>query len=206
MRNKKVFNRWAGETVICVASGGSLTDTDCRTAEKAQEQQKAKIIVINDNYKKIKNADVLYACDNRWWQAHINKLGDFSGELWSPDVNACKKYEQINYIYGEHGEGLAKDKIIYGGNSGYQAICLAYLFGASKVLLLGYDMSISEGKSHWFGDHPAGLQVPSPFAKWLTYFNKLALDAEQAGLKIINCTRKTALTCFEMSTIDKCLK
>lgn len=127
----------------------------------------------------------------------------FKGELWSQDVHACKKYG-INHVQGDNKhKGLTKTNgvICFGGNSGHQAINLAYLFGAKTIILLGYDMKIGE-KTHWFGDHPKGLQVPSPFGSFIDNMNLLAKDAQKVGLKIINASRETALTCFERSTMD----
>lgn len=127
----------------------------------------------------------------------------FKGELWSQDVNACKKYG-INHIQGSNkSKGLTKNlnEIVYGSNSGHQAINLAYIWGASRIILLGYDME-ARGKSHWFGDHPSGLNIASPFKAYIENMNILANDAKARQLKIINASRETALKCFERSTMD----
>ena len=77
--------------------------------------------------------------------------------------------------------------------------------GATKIILLGYDMQTSE-QSHWFGEHPEGpMRVASHYADWVTKFNALASDLEQRGIEVINATRETALKCFKRTTIEQAL-
>lgn len=89
-----------------------------------------------------------------------------------------------------------------GGNSGYQAINLAFHTGAKRIVLLGFDMQRTDGKAHWFGNHPGNMQVPSPYADWLHKFEQLAADLKVQGVEVLNCTRETALTCFERVSLD----
>ena len=85
-----------------------------------------------------------------------------------------------------------------GGNSGYQAINLAYLWGATAIVLLGLDCSPSkDGKAHWFGQHGPGLTQRQPFDLWQAKFPRLAQDLKDDGVRVINCSRQTALTCFD---------
>lgn len=95
--------------------------------------------------------------------------------------------------------------IHWGGNSGYQAINLAYLWGARRVVLLGYDMQKTDGKSHWFGDHPKGLNGNSPYPTWIQKFDRLAADLKSEGVEVINATRETALRCFQRANLEDIL-
>lgn len=97
-------------------------------------------------------------------------------------------------------------RIHYGNNSGFQAMNLAYHWGARRMLLLGFDCKAQAGKVHWFGDHPKPLRTePSAFKTWLASFEKLAKDLKADGVEVVNCSRETALTCFKRSTIDQAL-
>lgn len=90
----------------------------------------------------------------------------------------------------------------FNANSGAQAINLAYLMGATRIILLGYDMGAT-GQSHWFGSHPKGLNNGN-YAGYVRNFTKLAADLRYEGVEVINCTRTTALTQFpraELSSI-----
>jgi len=98
-----------------------------------------------------------------------------------------------------HGKGLHKELIHYGphgcGNSGFQAINLAYLLGAKTVLLLGFDMF----GQHYFGKHPKELVQNSPYHQFLKAFDTIT------EVEIINCTRQTALTCFPQMSLESVL-
>lgn len=63
-------------------------------------------------------------------------------------------------------------------------------------MLLGFDMQRTGGKSHWFGDHPAGMNVPSPYDVWRGKFTALAADLALEGVEVLNCSRETALETF----------
>ena len=188
--------RWEGETVCIIASGPSLT-------QEQVEQAKAKgwrYIAVNDSYKLAPFADVLYACDGKWW----NKYHDlqFEGEKWTQDIHAKRKYG-LNWIHGQQGRGLGYDAIHFGANSGYQAINLAFLWGAKRIVLLGFDCKTIDGKAHWFGQHPHDLNRVQPFQHWLSNFRQLASDLEAEGVEVINCSPDTALTCFQRRPLEE---
>lgn len=91
-------------------------------------------------------------------------------------------------------------RITYGGNSGHQAIHLACNFGASRILLLGYDFG---GEGHWFGRHPTpNLDGGNDFEMWLRAINTLAIDLEKEGVEVVNYTRQTAIACFQIESLD----
>jgi len=101
------------------------------------------------------------------------------------------------------GAGLCTDEdtIHHGHNSGYQAINLAYHFGVSRIILLGYDMQHTGGKTHWHGDHPKSLNNAAGVANWVKNFKPLAKDLARVGIEVINCTTETALDCFKRADV-----
>ena len=64
----------------------------------------------------------------------------------------------------------------HGQNSGYQAVGLAYHLKADRIILIGFDMQRTGGKSHWHGDHPRGLNNADAVHKWPRHFPALAAD------------------------------
>jgi hypothetical protein len=83
------------------------------------------------------------------------------------------------------------------------AICLAYLFGARRIILLGYDMSRApDGKNHWFGNHPTPLSNSSPYGTFAKRFPPLADDLRKAGVSVTNCSARTALSCFPRADLE----
>ena len=126
-------------------------------------------------------------------------------DLWTQDYQAPLTYG-LNRIEGTSEKGLGKDKIHYGGNGGYQAINLVYLFGASRIVLLGFDMKMGPNNElHWHGNHPRNLNRDCPVKSWLKNFNALADDLRAEGVEVINATRETALECFPRIGLEEAL-
>lgn len=95
-----------------------------------------------------------------------------------------------------------------GGNSGYQAINLAYLWGARRLVLLGFDCKKDKaGKRHWFGEHPSPLTLTqeSTYADWRRNFTALAADLKKEGVEVINCSPDSALACWPRLPISQVL-
>ena len=90
-----------------------------------------------------------------------------------------------------------------GANSGYQAINLAVHMGAKRILLLGYDMQPTETGSHWFGEHPDGVE-PS-WMNMLQHYPSLVKPLKEKGVEVINCTQSTALEVFPRGKIEELL-
>lgn len=112
----------------------------------------------------------------------------------------------MHRIVGENSPGLGRDKIHFGGNGGYQVINLAYLWGASRMVLLGYDMQRTGGASHWHGDHPRGLLKSSPYEQWIKRFGDLAADLWKEKINVVNASRETALQCFPRMPLEEALQ
>jgi hypothetical protein len=162
---------------------------------------------------------VLYACDYAWWTLH-DGAPEFSGDRWTavplsaegkqdPPYLECAQRYALQWVHSADRPGLSRNpRLIHqGGNSGYQAINLAYHFGASRILLLGYDMAYRGGAVHWHGKHPPALINPDQgtLRGWAENFTALSADLEREGVEVINCTPGSALTCFPMARIEDVL-
>ena len=178
-----------------MATGPSLTLMDVEYC-----RGKCPVIIVNDNYRMAPWADVLYASDPAWWDHHQG-VPEFPGIKITRDVNggadAAKRWN-LNTIHIDIGKkGWSTDPacVHSGGNGGYQAGNLAVLFGATRIILLGFDM---RGETHWFGAHPGPINRRHAYVSWLARFAEI----KPAGYEIINCTRETALKRFRQSTIE----
>lgn len=199
---------------IIFASGPSLTEQDVKFVKDNRDEDQ-ELIVINDCYRIAPWAEYMYACDENWWNKHGTDVKEnFSGECWTQDRKSAQKWE-LKLQEGIHADGLCSPRpnkngkilIHFGSNSGYQAINLAYLWGAKEIMLLGYDMKKADnGKTHWFGDHPTGLNNNSPYTSFVQKFKKLADDLQKEGVKVVNCTRSTALNCFQKQQLEDYFK
>jgi hypothetical protein len=182
------------------------------------------VIVVNDAWRLLPDAHHLYAADKKWWQLHIGDIiRDFEGRLHTQHKGWKEKVKGrdgvvvpaidpqswgIQEWHSEGGNsrpGLCTEggKLHTGGNSGYQAINVAYHLGATRILLLGYDMSAWGGPAHFFGDHPKELNAHRSYEQYAGGFN--TIDPASYGLEIINCTRRTRLVAFPRATLEDAL-
>lgn len=182
---------------IC-ASGPSLTQQDVDTLRAKVDR----LIVINTTFRLAPNADHLYACDGKWWQHyHADIMQSFAGMCWAYDQCATK-LPRVLHLPGENKPGLCRQpwRTHTGGNSGHQAINLAYHLGATRIILLGYDM---KGSTHWHGEHPAGLNNShGNYDDWRARMKPLADDLAAEGVEVLNATRDTALECFDRVQLE----
>src|SRR5690606_20149057 len=126
-------------------------------------QGKARVIVINNSWQLAPWADLLYACDGRWWETY---RPEFSGLRVSQDPRAGEFNALRVPSVPEPGLSLDPLRIHRGGNSGYQALNLAVLLGCARVLLVGYDMK----GDHWHPPHQDSNPDEGRFACWRQNF------------------------------------
>lgn len=183
------------KTAIVIASGPSLTDEQVAAARASGHFT----IVVCSTYELAPWANVLYAGDFLWWRTKIADVRKhFKGELWTQD-NATHQRFQINRMRGTNRDGLGRDVIHLNGNSGTQAINLAYLWGYERILLLGFDMKLGpKGEKHWHADHPAPMVQGQTFGEWIHKLEKVARDLRELKIEVINCTPGSALPWFPM--------
>ena len=100
-----------------------------------------------------------------------------------------------------HKEGLCLNPngVRTGGNSGHQAINIAFHTGARKILLIGYD----HHGPHWFGEHPKPSNPD--YSNLEKRFDTLAQALRKQRVPVINCTPGTKLNAFERGELAHCL-
>lgn len=189
---------WPGGTVACLATGPSLTQADVDLVTARVDG----VIAVNDAVRLAPRADILYACDGRWWKWH-DGVPTFTGLKFALKSDA-RHWEshgvQVLKDGGLEGLDLRPGYIRRGHNSGFQAINVAVHAGAARILLLGYDMR----GGHFFGRHPDN-SAPQ-FAACLPLFQTLVAPLAAAGVEVINCTRKTAITCFRRAPLEQAVR
>lgn len=176
------------KTMVCIASGPSLTAEDC----KAIEVSGFSTIAVNNSWEIARFCEVVYAGDFNWWRENIGKL-DIPATKWSCSPSAVAKFK------------LNHHRMTGAYNSGMRAIQLAMDLGAKRVLMLGYDCSIMRG-THWHGKHPITSNPTSAKCTiWRNQFVHLAETAKQKRIDVINCSRETSLTCFKRQFLEDSL-
>ena len=154
----------------------------------------------------------MYAADSHWWHYHIADITErWEGQCWSQDLSWDKPYEPLPGItqlklHKIGGLCTTPGEINSGqeSSSGFQAINLAYHLGATRVVLLGYDMRHHGKKAHWFGDHPkVAMFSNGPPTRFIKTFN--TIQPKQYGLEIVNCTPGSMVTAFPFMSLDAAL-
>lgn len=167
-------------------------------------------LTVNDAYRLSLQATGLYAADPRWWEHHGARVRqDFRGECWTQDEKTAKALG-LNWIECERRPGLstAQGVIRSGGvigNSGAQAINLAFLLGARRLILVGFDMNDHPGPSHFFGEHPKGLNYGTKYRVFAGHMAEMARDLAVQGVEVINCSLKSGLNYWPKRTLEAAL-
>jgi hypothetical protein len=197
---------WPGETVAIFGGGPSITQEQVNACRGLHS------IAVNDAYLLAPWAEILYFADERWWRWHkdLENFRAFQGlkvsieqgkfTVESPDVRILKNLSDgERNVLSEDPTGIAT-----GRASGYQAINIAYLAGAKRIILLGFDCKFDGDRTNWHQNH----KVKTPRA-WLhempRYFTKLADALEARGVDVVNCSPGTALNCFRKAELAEVL-
>lgn len=200
--------------MIC-ASGPSMCAADAAIIAHAQAQGGCKSIVVNNTWELLPGASAIYAADAAWWDQHLPAVrARFTGELWTQNIGLLRREPWadvarrcgLHVVKSEPGAGIHPDPetIYQHGNSGAQAICLAVLFGARRIILSGFDCQITGGRHHWHGPHKTLCNGnPAAFVK---HFEALAPQLAGAGVLCINASRETALNCFIRADLAETLR
>jgi hypothetical protein len=199
---------WPGQTICCIAAGPSLTRDDC-AAVRGQMPVIAVNSVVHDF---APWADVLYACDFQWWNWHDGMPG-FTGRKFSLSEKAGEHWPDVTVLAdtGVTGLELEPTGLRSGKNSGYQAINLAVHLGASRILLLGYDLQVGPGeRRRCHPDHPISEDDPVAalrrfrhrLSRWIEHYATLVGPLDTLGVEVWNCTRSTAMRCFPQMTLE----
>lgn len=187
------------ETFVLLGGGPSLTVEDV-----AYVRDKARVIAINDAYKLAPWAFALYAADRKWidWHHGVPSFTGLKCSIESHDTTTRPDWTVLRNT-GYLGLETEPKALRTGFNSGYQAINLAVHFGATRIVLLGFDLKTGPQGSHWFGEHPDGKV--SPYAQFLAAFESIVQPLADAGVEVINCTPGSALQCFPVMALRDAL-
>lgn len=208
---KRISADWRCPVVVA-ATGPSLTEEVAARVRRARwPEEKVRVIAVNDAYRRLPYADILYACDERWWRVHIDHVrATFHGERWTTHGQGEHSGNSkdgmpadwgVQFVHGKDGTGFSTDPDVlhYGQNSGFQALNMALLKGATKVILVGFDMG---GRGHFFGDHPAPLHNRTDYKAFLPPFREAAKGCR---VPIVVATPGSALDCWPHVTLEDAL-
>ena len=176
-----------------------------------------RIVAVNNSWEIRRDADVLCFCDKAWFAKRQPKSVDladypnngaaikehFLGRVVS--LSDIEDKRVFNLRNAGHNIPLStqQNALAHGSNSGYQAINLAFLFGAKRIVLLGFDMKTDGAQTHWHAGHrhPGNETVEQYQARmqhafekrFMPRFDLMAAPLAAAGVKVLNASLGSAL-------------
>ena len=196
-----------GETAVCIGTGPSLTLEQIDAA-----RQKGFVLFgCNRVFEIVPDLAVLYGVNYAFWEHYYPYCRDHPAQRWTTNARAACHFEGINYIGEVNEKGLSSDPgyVHHGHGSGYTQVNLAYLMGAERIALLGYDLKYApdyDGRArevgstprHYFGEYPTASMQHWPSVQVKGGVHVELLDfyqsiKEQGLVELVNCTPGSAL-------------
>lgn len=196
---------WRGECVAIVACGPSVKGLDLASLLR----DRIHVIAIKTSVDLCPWADVCYGCDAAWW-VDRKGLPAFKGARIFHGVQA-KQFQgmhRVEIVMGSDNLLVEQPlKIGNGGNSGFQALNLAVQFGATDIVLVGYDCH-GRGDLHWYGRNKwlnASNPAASNFNRWRTGFEAARKDVDKLGVTVVNASVESEVQSFRKAPLPDVL-
>ena len=199
-RGWRVPTLWPGATVYILGGGPSLNKVD------VGRLRGQRVIAVNHAFKKAPWIDVMYFGDRGFYFAEREAIDKFAGLK----VTTYRKHgdkpgvlwiKRRTKPYGIRPES-EKHLITWNSSSGATAIGLAAHFGASKIILMGFDMRKIGGYRNWHSESPV-VEKKDPYKRFLHPFPYIAADLQKMGIECINATPGSAIEQFPIVTPEE---
>ncbi len=206
---------WIGETAFLLGGGPSLSGFDAEIL-----RGHGRIIAINEAGLTIAPfADVLFFPDPRWFEWNFDRFDLFFGdrritrqdpEKRTPDcdpdlaarIKAALPDLFIDVIARETVAPISFDPMkVAGVCGGGNAINLAFLFGAPRIVLLGYDM---KPNGHFHDRHKKNT-TPGNYDRFRRAITLMSVHLRNKGVEVLNATPDSGLDCFPMVELTDAL-
>ncbi|HEQ98820.1 MAG TPA: hypothetical protein ENO22_05715 [candidate division Zixibacteria bacterium] len=191
---------WPEGECFIIGGGPSLRGFDIKRLRGKR------IIAVNNAYRMADWIDCLFFGDCRWYNMHAKQLLSFAGlkvttceqHLDKPGIKVVKRQNKIR--------GLSTSPSILAWNlsSGACAIGLAYHFGVKRIILLGFDMRVVEGRYNYHDDYdpPANPKGKNPYPRFLRPFPDIAHSLKQKNIECFNACLDSALDVFPKVALE----
>lgn len=196
---------WSGETAVIVGTGPSAKDAPLDHARGL-----ARAITVKSAWRLAPWCDVILGIDKGWWLANSG-VPEFKGLKVTPSPTAARVFglrqvrlkARAEILTGETGV-LGCGLRTGGGHSGFQAINLAIQFGAKKIVLVGFDMTLAGG-AHWNSDY-RGVGKPDAgrVESWRVALDGCAGQFKALGVDVM-VVGASALTAYPKMTLAEAL-
>jgi len=199
---------WRGQDVFILGGGPSLRDADLSGLAARHAAGSARVIAVNSSHLLAPWADILFFTDNSWFECHVDIVRQWP-QLVVTFSRATKaalpdKVRRIRGILMPEFPPLRSEMVRLGQSSGQSAISLAIAMGATRIVLLGFDMREDAGRSHHHDEYRN--TDPKLYTRdFLPGFCGWDADAKAAGVEILNATPESALMEFKQISLASIL-
>jgi len=201
MQPWKIHKIWNDATVFLLGGGPSLTQAD------VESLRGKRVIAVNDAFKLGRNwIPVVWFSDCRWYTWNFAELMNFKGLIMGCPPCKCEHLRLLK-VKRKNLSGISTnpEQVYWNANSGASAINAAYLLGAKRIVLLGYDMKQTDGRDNWHQNHKFSPRPNIYNELFLPHFKKIAEDAQNLGLEILNATLDSAIQEFKKVNLKELL-
>lgn len=194
----RVPREWEGETAFILGGGPSLSLVDV-----ASLRGRGRVIAINDaGLVTAPWADVHYFADRKWVMWNRAELHRFEGRYRITRRDAKGLGGDVKVLAHDARSALSTDPgKLCGACSGANAINLAFLFGAARIVLFGYDMRQGSAFAERRPEAPGNRYV----TKFIPALRMMAEALRGRAVEVVNATPGSALDCVPVMTPDEAL-
>jgi len=194
---------WEGETVWIVGGGSSLEGFDLNNL-------KGKGITLGVNkaaYHSFK-CDYCFTLDQTFYKRCYQELKEYDRTVYCalPPTGKIEPLPKGVYLERRRNQKLSENNFeIYGHNSGFGALGLAFLKGASRINLLGFDMCNKGNKVHWHSSYEwHNPKNHSWYNQWAANFDNAAIQLEEAEIEVVNYVGdpESTIGCFNKEPLE----
>lgn len=195
---------WSGETVFIIGGGPSLSSMDLSPIHKR------KSIGANCAYLLGNWIDIIIFGDHNFHRDNLpHCMEHYKGLI----CTCCTKYYSpplLNHprikvlVRGSYGLESKPGKISWNNSTGAAAVSLAYILGAKKIVLLGFDMHRDDNGNNNFHDHHKG-QGPTSQEVYDRHIRGFEHIKNSKKVEIVNATPDSSMTLFPMVNLEETL-
>jgi len=190
---------WPERTVFILGGGPSLLKTDLRPLYRGQ-----RVIGVNNAFELGPWVDVCLFGDIQWFHWNLESLRRFGGLVVSAHPGTWPAWVKPMLRGKPEGIETRRGFLSWNRSSGGAAVNLAVHLGAKRIVLIGYDMRLVDGKKNWHNKHKE--RPHDPFERFLRPWKLIRADCAKLGVEIFNATPGSALTLFPFVTVEEMAK
>jgi hypothetical protein len=183
---------WLNQTVILLGGGASLT------AEIAERVRGRKTIVMNSTARLAPWADLLLFADWPWFREHRPIVDYWPGSVVTISRRAARVLPGKVQLLAPP---ITRTNKL---SAGHHAVDIALWLGAVRIVLLGYDCRLVDGRSHNHQDYSNLHDVL--YTDWLLpAWQPYPARAAQHGTVVLNATPGSAIQVFPQVALEEVL-